>query len=317
MAVVAIVDPEIAENTVPATTATTARRPGTCAISRSMPSITLTARPVWKSTSPIRTKSGIGVSEKLITELTLLRASCVSPGSPPSQSHAPSRLMTRKANATGRPTKSSTVEPASSSQAAPTQPITIGLSCGTHRIVARPNLRLPEPAHAKDEFDREQREADRQRRQEPPLGHDQRLDREGGALLALPCRRRAVDDEPKARDQAEHVGEPFARVGGALRQRAQDDVDADVAAFAQQPRRGEQGDRVEQQLGDLVAPGDAARQAGDGDVPRQDVGADDRDHRQQGDAGDEREELDCLAEAGLERRRAAALHFAVSVFSLF
>jgi hypothetical protein len=49
----------------------------------------------------------------------------------------------------------------------------------------------------------------------------------------------------------------------------------------------------------------------------QDVGADDRDHRQQGDAGDEREELDCLAEAGLERRRAAALHFAVSVFSFF
>ena len=38
IAVVAIVEPEIAEKTVPATTATTARRPGTCAISRSMPS---------------------------------------------------------------------------------------------------------------------------------------------------------------------------------------------------------------------------------------------------------------------------------------
>ena len=48
-----------------------------------MPSITFTARPVWNSTSPIRMKSGIGVSAKLVTETTLLRASCISPASPP------------------------------------------------------------------------------------------------------------------------------------------------------------------------------------------------------------------------------------------
>ena len=53
----------MAENTVPATTATTASRPGTRRISRSMPSITFSARPVWNSTSPISTNSGIGVSE--------------------------------------------------------------------------------------------------------------------------------------------------------------------------------------------------------------------------------------------------------------
>ena len=80
---VAIVEPEIAENTVPATTAMTASRPGTWRISRSMPSITLTARPVWNSTSPISTKSGIGVSAKLDTDCTLFRASCTRPGSPP------------------------------------------------------------------------------------------------------------------------------------------------------------------------------------------------------------------------------------------
>ena len=79
----AIVEPEIAENTVPATTAITARRPGTCRISRSMPSITFTASPVWNSTSPISTKSGIGVSAKLETDCTLFRASCTSPTSPP------------------------------------------------------------------------------------------------------------------------------------------------------------------------------------------------------------------------------------------
>ena len=46
MAVVAMVEPEMAENTVPATTATTAKRPGTRMMSRSTPSMTLKARPV-------------------------------------------------------------------------------------------------------------------------------------------------------------------------------------------------------------------------------------------------------------------------------
>jgi hypothetical protein len=113
-----MVEPEMAENTVPATTATTASRPGTCRISRSTPSITFTARPVWNSTSPIRMNSGIGVSEKLATEPTLLRASCVRPASPPRNSQAPSRLITRKENATGRPRNISSVEPPSISHAA-------------------------------------------------------------------------------------------------------------------------------------------------------------------------------------------------------
>ena len=45
MAVVAMVEPEMAEKTVPATTATTASRPGTCQMTRSTPSMTLMARP--------------------------------------------------------------------------------------------------------------------------------------------------------------------------------------------------------------------------------------------------------------------------------
>ena len=75
VAVVAMVEPEIAENTVPATTATTASRPGTCRISRSTPSITLMAKPVWNSTSPIKINSGIGVSEKFTTAAPELRTS--------------------------------------------------------------------------------------------------------------------------------------------------------------------------------------------------------------------------------------------------
>src|SRR6516164_6465814 len=176
MAVVAMVEPEIAENTVPATTATTARRPGTCAMRRSMPSITLTARPVWNSTSPISTNSGIGVSEKLITELTLLRASWTMPGSPPSQIQAPSRLMTRNENATGSPRNSSTVEPPRSSHAA--RPQLMSVSCRAHGVVARPDLGGGEAPHAEAELDREQEEAERQRREEPPLRHDERLDRQ-------------------------------------------------------------------------------------------------------------------------------------------
>ena len=41
------------------------------------------ATPVWNSTSPISTKNGIGVSEKLVTEATPLRTTCIRPGSPP------------------------------------------------------------------------------------------------------------------------------------------------------------------------------------------------------------------------------------------
>ena len=118
IAVVAMVEPEMAENTVPATTATTASRPGTCRISRSMPSITLMARPVWNRTSPISTNSGIGVSEKLMTESTLLRTTCASPASPPRNSQAPTILMATNDSATGMPRKSSRVDPPSSSSAA-------------------------------------------------------------------------------------------------------------------------------------------------------------------------------------------------------
>ena len=82
IAVVAIVDPEIALKTVPATTATTASLPGTCLIILSIPSMTFTAKPVWKSTSPIRIKRGIGVRENVVIEETELRTSWDKPASP-------------------------------------------------------------------------------------------------------------------------------------------------------------------------------------------------------------------------------------------
>ncbi len=83
MAVVAMVEPEIAENIVPATSATTARRPGTRRITASTASIDFMASPVWNSTSPIRTKNGIGTSENCATESCSFRTICSRPGKPP------------------------------------------------------------------------------------------------------------------------------------------------------------------------------------------------------------------------------------------
>ena len=78
-----MVEPEMAEKIVPATTATTDSRPGTRQISRSIASIAFMATPVWNSTSPIRMKNGIGVSEKLVIETMPLRMSWMSPASLP------------------------------------------------------------------------------------------------------------------------------------------------------------------------------------------------------------------------------------------
>ena len=78
-----MVEPEIAENTVPATMATTLRRAGTPRMALSKLSMARIASPVWNSTSPIRMKNGMGVSEKLVTEATPLRTTCINPASPP------------------------------------------------------------------------------------------------------------------------------------------------------------------------------------------------------------------------------------------
>src|SRR5215470_114268 len=202
IAVVAMVEPEIAETTVPATTATTASRPGTCRIRRSMPSITLSASPVWNKTSPISTNSGIGVSEKLATATTLLRTICSSPAAPPRNSAAPIRLTARKEKATGTPANSSTVEPPSSNSAPICQdgmrPPPLGRR---DRVGPRRVLGLRQGAHAKDELDGHQQEANRHGQQHPPFGKDQRFDRERAGEVARGGRARAVPDEQERADK--------------------------------------------------------------------------------------------------------------------
>src|SRR3954463_6521303 len=208
-----MVEPEMAEKMVPATTATTARRPGTCAIRRSTPSITFTAMPVWNSTSPIRMNSGIGVSEKLAIEITLFRASCCTPTSPPSQIAAPAMFTAMNVNATGRPASSSTVEPPSISHSAHC-PVLSGRRDG---VLPGPTLAVHQAAHAKQHLDRQQREGDRQRYQQPPFGRHHRLHRHGAGAVAGEGRLRSVPDHGETAEKPDHVGEPFAVPGGALR----------------------------------------------------------------------------------------------------
>src|SRR5262245_42113867 len=86
-----------------------------------MPAMTLMARPVWNSTSPISTNRGMGVSEKLMTESTLLRTTWASPTSPPRNSQAPRILTATNDKATGMPRNRSSVEPPSSRRAASCQ----------------------------------------------------------------------------------------------------------------------------------------------------------------------------------------------------
>src|SRR3954463_4424492 len=297
IAVVAMVDPEIAENTVPATTATTASRPGTSRIKRSTPSITFTARPVWNSTSPMRMKSGIGVSEKLATEPTLLRASCVSPASPPRNSHAPSKLITRNENATGRPGNSSTVDPPSMSHAAASHDMALA---GRHRVVARCALAQSQAAHAEQHLDGEGEEGDRQHAEEPPLGRHERLDRDRARLEAGERGARAVPGDGETAREPEHVHHPLESPADVLRHGTQHDVDANVLAAAQEPGRREHREQVQHALGDLVAPLETYHARDDPDVAQQHVGADHQRHAEDERAGEESEQLQQLAVRRLE-----------------
>src|SRR4051812_42034485 len=172
-AVVAMVEPEIAEKTVPATIAITESRPGTRRISSANASIAFMATPLWNSTSPISTKNGIGVSEKLVTDCTALRDNCARPGSPPRNSQAPTMLSAMKANATGSPSPMMAMRPPNRMRLASTQPISADRGC----FVPPRARRAHQAVEADHEFEREEQETERERGEQPPFGKHQVLDR--------------------------------------------------------------------------------------------------------------------------------------------
>src|SRR2546425_9285120 len=297
IAVVAMVEPEIAENTVPATTATTASRPGTWRIRCSTPSITFTASPVWNSTSPMRMKSGMGVSEKLATDPTELRANWTSPASPPRNSHAPSRLITRNENATGRPRNSSAVEPPSISHAAASHGMALS---GRDPVVARRALGECQAAHAEQHLDGECEESDRQHAEQPPLRRHQRLDGHRARLEAGDRGAGAVVGDEEARGETQDVHHPLEGPADPIRHCAQDDVHPDVLPAPKQPRRGKHGDEVERAFRDLVAPLEPGDARDDAHVAQQHIGADHQRHAEHQRACGEGERLEKFAVRRLE-----------------
>src|SRR5438270_7855328 len=292
-----MVEPEIAENTVPATTATTASRPGTWRIRCSTPSITFTASPVWNSTSPMRMKSGMGVSEKLATDPTELRANWTSPASPPRNSHAPSRLITRNENATGRPRNSSAVEPPSISHAAASHDMALA---GRHRVVARRALAECEAAHAEEHLERQSEECHRERTEQPPLRRDQCLDRDRSRIEARKGRASAVVGDEEAAGEAQDVHHPLEGPADPIRHCAQDDVHPDVLPAPKQPGRREHRDEVERAFRDLVAPLEPGDARDDAHVAQQHVGANHQRHAEHQRARGEGERLEEFAVSSLE-----------------
>ena len=148
MAVVAMVEPEIAEKTVPATTATTASRPGTWRISRSMPSMTFEREPGVKQhlahQHEQRDRRQREVDDRSHAVARDLREADVAA----EKQHGADQVDRDERDRDRQPMNSSTVEPPSSSSDAichdimPTTP-----SRRRHGVVARRRAR-PAPGDA-------------------------------------------------------------------------------------------------------------------------------------------------------------------------
>src|SRR5262245_22564448 len=270
-----MVEPEIAENTVPATMAMTDSRPGTRRINSANASIALSATPVWNSTSPISTKNGIGVSEKLVIDCTALRASWARPGSPPRNSTAPTTLSARNAKATGRPRPIATIRPPNSRMLPSIQDMRV--SAYRRGLDAPGAVALEQAVEAEHEFDRQQRERQRQQCQQPPLRKHQVLDRDGTEPPAVIGHRDAVADEHHADRETDEVADRLHQPGDARRHESQNNVEPHMLAAPQQPGRGQERHQIERVFGDFVGPGEAHAYG----VAQHDIGGDDDHHGQQ------------------------------------
>src|SRR2546425_5275213 len=168
-------------------------------------------------------------------------------------------------------------------------------------VITRRALPEIQAAHAEQHFQRKREERRRQDAEQPPLRRDQRLDRERLGRVAGERRARAVVRDRRAAGEPEHVDRPLERPAYAGRHRAQDDVDPDVLATPQQPRRGQHGDEVEHGFGDLVAPRQPDHARNDAHIAQKHVRADHQGQREDERAGEERERFERLAIRRLER----------------
>src|SRR5581483_1965402 len=184
--------------------------------------------------------------------------------------------------ATGIPANSSAVEPPRSSTEAICQDMldVSGNATASGRrngVVPQADVGRGQPVHAENEFDGEEGEPERKRSERPPLGSYQRLDVDGAGAVAGNRDKQPVPDEIETTDKPDDVAEPFQQPCGAQWQGAQDNVDADMLALAQQPGRHQQRHKVKDIFGELVADRNAAA----ADVARQNVEADYQAHEQE------------------------------------
>src|SRR5229473_3208026 len=177
-------------------------------------------------------------------------------------------------------------------------------SAGRHGVITRRALPEIQAAHAEQHLQRKRKERRRQNAEQPPLRRDQRLDRERRSRVAGESRTRTVVRDRGAAGEPERVDDPLEHPAYARRHRAQDDVDPDVLAAPQQPRRGQHGDEVEHGFGNLVAPCQPDHGRNDAHIAQKHVRADHQGQREDQRAGKERERVERLAVRRLERRDA-------------
>ena len=149
-------------------------------------SIAFIATPVWNSTSPISTKNGIGVSEKLVIEATPLRTTCIRPGLAAQEEQRADEVDAEEGEGRRQ------ARPA----AAPSARRTAAASV-THQVMHAPGLVgrplavacMPAPHSIAS------RRSDRHRHEQPPLGEDK-------ALITSAPDWRGVERSPRTEYQA-------------------------------------------------------------------------------------------------------------------
>ena len=196
-------------------------------------------------------------------------------------------LIARNVNATGMPRNSSTVEPPSISHAASPSQLTSGpLMRGAHRVVARPALGAGQPAHAEHHLDAPAAGTRAAAAPGTTIRAYQRLDVNAPPAVARPCGLSAVDTQSQrsrpGRARRPSIRSSQASRGGSAR--------STMSTRMCWPWRSSQGAThsvisVEQQLGDLVAPGMPRGSPGTATLRGSTSRDDDRHHRQQQHAG--------------------------------
>ncbi len=183
MAVVAMVEPEIAEKIVPATTVTTASRPGTCRMMRSMPSITLMREAGVEQHLAHQDEKRNRRQAEIERRGDAVARDLLQPGLAAEKQDGADNIDRDEGDRDRHPDNSSTVEPPSRSSEAICQDMLTRAPLVRCRFQAaemassrRPISALASRCMRKKNSSATSDKGERQRRERPPFRRDQRLD---------------------------------------------------------------------------------------------------------------------------------------------